>query len=69
MEWDKDSIRAFRKKLNLTQQQLAERMGTSRELISYWETGQRNPCGISQKLLTLVAEKEGVDLIKEGISS
>jgi DNA-binding transcriptional regulator YiaG len=41
-------------------------MGTSRELISYWETGQRNPCGMSKKFLSIIAEKEGVSLVGEG---
>jgi len=66
MEWDIPKIKALRKKLNLNQTQLAELLGTSRVLISYWETGRRNPCGISQKLLTFLAEKKGVNLEELG---
>lgn len=59
MEWNKDTIRAFRKKeLGLTQYQIAEVMGTSRVLISNWETGKQNPCGMSQKFLTLLVTKD-----------
>ena len=58
MEWDKDKIRAFRKRLSLTQYQFAELLGTSRVLISNWETGKQSPCGMSQKFLTLLAVKD-----------
>jgi len=62
MEWDTSKIRALRTKLNLTQTQFASLLGTSQILISYWETGKRNPGSISQKFLTFIAEKEGVNL-------
>jgi len=69
MEWDKDTIRAFRKKHNLTQAQLAKVMGTSRVLISNWETGKQKPCGMSQKFLTLLAFTDIKKDIEEFISS
>jgi DNA-binding transcriptional regulator YiaG len=71
MEWDKEKIKAFRKKLNLTQLQLAELLETSQVLISYWETGRRHPCGISQAALTYLAEVKGVKkeyLVEEGMN-
>ena len=58
MKWDKDKIRAFRKKLSLTQYQFAELLGTSQDIISGWETGKQSPCGISQKFLTLLVSKD-----------
>jgi DNA-binding transcriptional regulator YiaG len=58
MEWDKDKIRAFRKRLSLTQYQFAELLGTSQDIISGWETGKQSPCGISQKFLTLLVSKD-----------
>ena len=67
MEWDKKKIKAFRKKLELTQPQFAELLGTSQVLISYWETGKRNPAPLSQKFLGLIAEKISVEEIKEKI--
>ena len=67
MEWDKEKIKALRKKLNLTQPQLAELLGTSQVVISYWETGRGNPSSISQKFLGLIAEKISVEEVKEKI--
>jgi DNA-binding transcriptional regulator YiaG len=65
MEWDKEKIKAFRNKLELTQPQFAELLGTSQVLISYWETGKRNPAPMSQKFLGLIAENISVEEIKE----
>jgi len=67
MEWDKEKIKALRNKLELTQPQLAELLGTSQVVISYWETGRGNPSSISQKFLSLIAEKISVEEIKEKI--
>jgi len=61
MEWNKDTIRNFRKSLGLTQKQFAKKLGTAQVVISEWETEKRPPSGVSRKLLTLVAEKEGYD--------
>lgn len=36
-------IKAFRKQNNLTQQQLAERLGVAKSVISYYESGDRFP--------------------------
>jgi len=71
MEWDKKKIKTLRNKLELTQPQLAELLGTSQVLISYWETGKRHPCGISQAALTYFAEVKGVKneyLVEEGMN-
>lgn len=65
MEWDKEKIKALRNKLELTQPQLAELLGTSQVVISYWETGRGNPSSISQNFLSLIAEKISVEEIKE----
>jgi putative transcriptional regulator len=62
VEWNKDTIKKLRKRLGLTQSQFAELLGTAQELISQWENEKRFPSGVSRRLLTLVAEKEGVDL-------
>ena len=67
MKWDEEKIRALRNKLELTQPQFAELLGTSRESISYWETGKRNPSSISQNFLSLIAEKISVEEVKEKI--
>ncbi len=38
-----DNIRYFRKKNNLSQEELAEKIGVSRQSVSFWETGQTQP--------------------------
>lgn len=60
MEWDKEKIKALRKVLGLSQLKLAELLGTSRILISYWERDRRRPSKISQAALTYLAEVKGV---------
>lgn len=38
-----DNIRSYRKKNNLSQDELAEKIGVSRQSVSFWETGQTQP--------------------------
>lgn len=38
-----DNIKNFRKQINMSQDELAERLGVSRQSISLWETGQTQP--------------------------
>ncbi len=38
-----DNIRYYRKKNNLSQDELAERIGVSRQSVSFWENGQTQP--------------------------
>ena len=57
--WDKDSVRALRQHLGLTQDELARRMGTRQQTISEWETGMYAPRGVSERMLGMVAEQAG----------
>ena len=57
--WDADRLRALRQHLGLTQQQMAEELGTRQQTISEWETGRYQPRGASERLLTMVAEQAG----------
>ena len=57
--WDAGRVKALRRHLNLTQQELAQEMGTRQQTISEWETGLYQPRGLSERLLTLVAEGAG----------
>ena len=57
INWDEESIRRLREKLNLTQAELAEELGTRQQTISEWETGMYRPRGTSAKLLSIVAER------------
>lgn len=56
-QWDRSSIRALRKHLGMTQQELAGEMGTRQQTISEWETGLYRPRGASARLLSVVAER------------
>lgn len=56
-QWDKQRIQALRRHLGLTQNQMAEELGTRQQTISEWETGMYQPRGASAKLLTIIAER------------
>jgi DNA-binding transcriptional regulator YiaG len=55
--WDAGQVRSLRQHLGLSQQGLADELGTRQQTISEWETGQYRPRGASARLLTLVAER------------
>ena len=55
--WDAERVRALRKHLGFTQQQLSDELGTRQQTISEWETGMYQPRGASAKLLSLIAER------------
>ena len=56
-KWDSEQIQSLRKHLGLTQQEMAEKLGTRQQTISEWETGMYQPRGASAKLLSIIAEK------------
>ncbi len=56
-DWDAGYIRALRRHLKLTQQQMAQELGTRQQTISEWETGLYRPRGTSSTLLNIVAER------------
>ncbi len=58
-KWDSDKVRALRRHLRLTQEQMAEELGTRQQTISEWETGMYQPRGPSATLLNIVAERAG----------
>lgn len=49
-------IRRIRERLNLTQVELAERLGICQGTVSHWEKGIRNPTGPAIRLLRMLAE-------------
>ena len=61
INWDSEHIRTLRRHLGLTQQGLADDLGTRQQTISEWETGMYKPRGASSTLLTIVAERSGFD--------
>ena len=65
-EWDKERIRALRRHLEVTQQEMAEEMGTRQQTVSEWETGLYRPRGASKKLLSILAERSCFQYGTEG---
>jgi len=57
VQWDTQRIQALRRYLGLTQQQMADKLGTRQQTISEWETGMYQPRGASATLLSIVAEQ------------
>ena len=57
--WRAERVRALRRHLGLTQEELAREMGTRQQTISEWETGVYQPRGLSERLLSFVAERAG----------
>jgi DNA-binding transcriptional regulator YiaG len=50
-------ILTIRKSLELTQQQLADRIGAQRHTVARWETGVNEPKGAYLKALNVLAAK------------
>jgi DNA-binding transcriptional regulator YiaG len=55
--WNGESVRELRRRLNLTQQELADELGTRQQTISEWEVGMYKPRGTSATLLSIIAER------------
>jgi len=51
-------IKELRKRLNLTQQQLADRIGVDRITVIRWEAGQRKPSNLAQRELLGLQQQE-----------
>ena len=45
----------------MTQQELADELGTRQQTISEWETGMYRPRGASATLLSIIAERANFD--------
>ena len=59
--WDAGKVRALRRHLEMTQDEMARELGTRQQTISEWETGMYQPRGLSERLLGLVAERAGFE--------
>lgn len=60
-QWDGEGVRALRQHLGLTQQEMADELGTRQQTISEWERDMYRPKGTSSKLLTIIAERAGFE--------
>jgi DNA-binding transcriptional regulator YiaG len=65
-QWDSQRVRALREHMGLTQQEMADQLGTRQQTISEWETGMYQPRGASATLLTMVAERAGFEYSTDG---
>jgi DNA-binding transcriptional regulator YiaG len=64
--WDAARVRALRRHLGLTQQELAGELGMRQQTVSEWETSLYHPRGASLRLLALIAERAGFAYSTEG---
>ena len=55
--WDAEQVRALRRHLGLTQEELARELNVRQQTVSEWETGQYGPRGASERVLSFVAER------------
>ncbi len=56
-QWNADSIRALRRHLEMSQQQMSDELGIRQQTVSDWELGYHRPRGGMARLLTIVAER------------
>jgi type I restriction enzyme M protein len=56
-----DQLRAIRAKLNLTQEQLAERLGVSFATVNRWEGGSNAPQKAAREVIAALAREAGLD--------
>lgn len=55
--WSAEQVRALRRHLSMTQQELARELNVRQQTVSEWETDQYRPRGASERLLSFVAER------------
>ncbi len=59
VSWNKNSIRALRRHMGLTQVELARLLGIRQQTVSEWESGVYKPRGATITLLNIVADRSG----------
>lgn len=57
-----DLVRALRRRLGLTQEELARRIGVSFSTVNFWENGKRRPLPFLRRQLEKMARVAGVSL-------
>jgi DNA-binding transcriptional regulator YiaG len=55
--WDAGAVKALRRHMKLSQDELAAALGTRQQTVSEWETGRYRPRGASATLLAIIAER------------
>ena len=56
-DWSAKSIRALRRHLDMTQQEMSDELGVRQQTVSDWERGYHQPRGGMARLLSIVAER------------
>lgn len=59
VEWSAEAVRALRRRLGMTQREMADELGARQQTISEWETGVYRPRGVSARTLLRMAESAG----------
>jgi len=67
--WNAEQVRALRRHMGLTQEELARELNVRQQTVSEWETGQYRPRGASERLLSMVAERAAFRYDAEGQGS
>lgn len=65
MSKTKLDIKGIRKIFEITQDELAQRLGVEQSTVSMWEAGKRTPSGTAQRMIAQVCK----DLINERYGS
>jgi putative transcriptional regulator len=55
-------IKAIRRKLSLTQEQLAHRLGVSFVTVNEWENGKRKPSPLARRQIEQLVKEVGIRL-------
>ena len=54
-----NEIKELRKRLGMTQQELANAVGVDRVTIARWEAGQKKPSNLARRQLARLAKRKG----------
>lgn len=65
-QWDAKAVQALRRHLGVSQDNLADELGTRQQTVSEWETGRYRPRGTSARMLSIIAERAGFEYDPSG---
>jgi DNA-binding transcriptional regulator YiaG len=58
-DWDSETVKALRNHMGLSQQDMAQELGTRQQTISEWERGVYRPRGAPRTLRRIISERGG----------
>lgn len=53
-----EEIKQLRKRLNMTQEELANKLGVSRQTVYHWEKNQKRPSRLAKKQLARLSKSK-----------